>query len=120
MDIETLHGRLQTLVAELGTKPYGFFAILGVPGDDRLDLRAQNQRWDFIRSETWHSLDLSTYLVWAISDNGDLLWWNGDRTIAMDPRSTTFISEPVDPRQFIRLAGMGKLGKIFPVLTSTR
>ncbi len=116
MDIQTLHLELQGLVAEFGERPFDFFTILGQSNESNLNLRAQNEQWGFVKSETWHSLDLSNYLLWSISDNGDLLWWNGDQTIAMDHRSSTFVSEPVAPRQFIRLAGMGKIGQIFPSL----
>ena len=114
MDFATLNAELRELVAEFGNRPYNFFTILGQPGEPDLDLRIHNERWEFIKSETWHCLDLSQYLLWSGSDNGDLLWWNGEQTIAMDHRSATFISEPVGPRQFIRLVGLDKVGRIFP------
>ena len=114
MDIHALNTELQELVAEFGSRPYGFFTILGLTDEPRLDLRAQNSQWGFIKEEKWHSLDLSNYFLWCISDNGDLLWWNGEQTIAMDPRGSAFVSEPVQPRQFIRLVGMGNVGQIFP------
>lgn len=116
MDAETLQRELGTLIAEFGGRPYDFFTILSLTEEDPLNLRTENQRWEFVKAETWHSLDLSGYVLWSVSDNGDLLWWNGEQTIAMDPRSSSFISEPVGPTQFIRLAGMGKLGQVFPPL----
>jgi hypothetical protein len=118
MDIDALQRELEAVVAEFGQRPYNFFTILAASGGGPVSLRTQNQRWEFIKSETWHSLNLVDYILWSVSDNGDLLWWNGDRIIAMDPRSSTFISEPVRPLQFIRLAGMGKLGQVFPALSS--
>lgn len=53
-------------------------------------------------------------MLWSISDNGDLLWWNGEQTIAMNPRDGTYLSEPVSQRGFIRLVGLNKVGRLFP------
>jgi hypothetical protein len=116
MDVDGLQSELQELVSEFGRRPYAFFTILGSSDESGLDLYKQNERWAFVKSETWHSLDLSAYVLWSVSDNGDLLWWDGSQTIAMDHRASMFVSEPVAPRQFIRLAGMGKIGKVFPPL----
>ena len=118
MDAQGLQSELHELVSEFGMRPYAFFTILGSSDEPNLDLSTQNERWAFVKAETWHSLGLSAYVLWSISDNGDLLWWNGDQTIAMDHRASTFVSEPVAPRQFIRLAGMGKIGNAFPSLES--
>ena len=114
MDTASLTRELQALVAEHKGRPYGFFTILGDSENPDEDLSAQNEAWSYIKKETWHSLDLANYFLWGISDNGDLLWWNGEQTIAMNPRDSVLVSEPVAPRQFIRLVGMGKIGRIFP------
>ena len=118
MNFQGLQSELEGVISEFGARPYGFFTILGSSDEPRLDLHKQNEIWAFVKAETWHSLDLSAYVLWSISDNGDLLWWNGDQTIAMDHRASTFVSEPVAPRQFMRLAGTGKIGSVFPPLGS--
>lgn len=121
MDPVTMEAELKRVIAEHGERPFGFFSILQASGNPNLDLQAQNKGWEFIKLETWHSLDLTTYILWAISDNGDLLWWNGEQTIAMNPRDATYISEPVSPSLFIRLARLGKVGRPFPTgLESTQ
>jgi len=114
MELEKIHNEIDSVVAEFGKRPYDFFTILTNSNDPTLDLQNQNSQLEFVKAETWHSLDLSSYVLWAISDNGDLLWWNGSQTIAMAHRDSTFVSEPVRPKQFIRLVGMGKVGRIFP------
>ncbi len=114
MDMITIEKELGELVIEYGERPYDFFSILVPSAIPNMDIQTQNERWEFVKSESWHGLDLSGYLLWAISDNGDLLWWNGSQTIAMDHRSSRFVSEPTRPRQFMRLVGMGKIGRIFP------
>lgn len=105
---------LEAVLQDFGARPYGFFSILDDSDNPNLNLRKQNTDWDFIKSECWHSLDLSSYMLWSISDNGDLLWWNGEQTIAMNPRDGTYLSEPVSPRVFIRLVGLNKVGRLFP------
>lgn len=114
MKKEELTKELKELVDEFGTYPYDFFNILQNSDNPNLDIDIQNKQWEFVKGETWHSLNLSGYLLWAVSDNGDLLWWNGAQTIAMNHRASEFMSIPVRPRQFIRLIGMGKVTGIFP------
>jgi hypothetical protein len=53
-------------------------------------------------------------MLWSISDNGDLLWWNGSQTVAVNPRSSEFMSLSVSPKQFRKLVGMGKVTGMFP------
>lgn len=65
---------LEAVLQDFGARPYGFFSILDDSDNPNLDLRKQNTDWHFIKSERWHSLDLSSYILWSISDNGDLLW----------------------------------------------
>jgi hypothetical protein len=105
---------IDTLIEEFGENPMQFFWILHESPNENLDFQKQNEVWALIKAETWHSLDLSHYWLWAISDNGDLLWWNGDRTIAMHPRDGDFISEPGSPSQFIRLLVSGRSCSFFP------
>jgi hypothetical protein len=116
MELREIHIEIDSVLAEFGERPYDFFTILTDSEDPNIDLQNQNSKREFVKAETWHSLDLSAYVLWAISDNGDLLWWNGSQTIAMAHRDSTFVSEPVGPKQFIRLIGMGKVGQIFPDL----
>jgi len=114
MNKEEVTKELSAISAEFGYYPYGFFNILHNSDNPNLDFDEQNKGWEFVKNEDWHNLDLSNYLLWSISDNGDLLWWNGSQTVALNPRGSEFISVPVNPKQFIRLVGMGKIGNIFP------
>ena len=114
MNKETITKVLESLSKEIGDYPYNFFNILHRSSNPNIDLEKQNISWEFIKTEKWHSLDLNNYLLWSISDNGDLLWWNGEQIIAMNPRASEYISVPVEPKQFIRLVGMGKIVGIFP------
>lgn len=114
METPKVKAELEAVCQDFGARPYGFFSILDDSDNPNLNLRKQNIGWDFIKSERWHSLDLSSYILWSISDNGDLLWWNGEQTIAMNPRDGTYLSEPVSPRGFIRLVGLNKVGRLFP------
>jgi len=114
MDIPVLNEELRALLEEYGPYPYEFFNILTTTENDNLCLESQNAQWSELKRESWHSLNLESYNLWAISDNGDLLWWNGEQTIAMNPRDQEFMSLHVNPKQFIRLIGMGKVTGIFP------
>ena len=111
---EEISKELESLAEEFGGYPYQFFTILCSSDNPNVDFETQNQEWGFIKNETWHSLNLDDYFLWSVSDNGDLLWWNGEQTIAMNPRASEFMSLPVRPKQFIRLVGMGKVTGIFP------
>ncbi len=64
---------LEAVLQDFGARPYGFFPLLETTDNPNLNLRKQNIGWDFIKSERWHSLDLSSYILWSISDNRDLL-----------------------------------------------
>ena len=114
MKKEEIAKELESLTEEYGGYPYQFFTILCSSENPNVDFETQNQEWEFIKNEKWHSLNLGGYLLWSVSDNGDLLWWNGEQTIAMNPRASEFMSLPVRPKQFIRLIGMGKVTGIFP------
>lgn len=113
MDLMKLQNELGFIIEEYGAYPYEFFNILQNSENKYLDLETQNELWSDLKSEEWHDLNLRQYLLWAISDNGDLLWWNGKQTVAMNPRSMEFMSLPVHPQQFIKLIGMGKVKGIF-------
>ena len=114
MNTKEITNELSALTEEYGTYPYNFFNILQSSKNPNLDFETQNREWEFVKNEEWHNIDLSKYLLWAVSDNGDLLWWNGAQTIAMNPRASEFMSMPVAPKQFIQLIGMGKVTGIFP------
>lgn len=114
MDLVKLQSQLALLIEEYGVYPYEFFNILHNSENVNLDLEAQNELWNDLKSEEWHDLNLEQYLLWAISDNGDVLWWNGVQTIALNPRDQEFMSLPVSPIQFIRLIKLGKVIGIFP------
>ncbi|MEM8599430.1 MAG: hypothetical protein AAGF99_05890 [Bacteroidota bacterium] len=111
---DIVRAEIREVVAVHGTYPLRFFSILDSSGSPSLDFETRNAEYDYIRAETWHSLDLSDYRLWAYSDNADLLWWNGDQTILMDYRGSAFISIGVRPSQFIRLVAMGKYASFFP------
>ncbi|MES9970207.1 MAG: hypothetical protein ABW092_09250 [Candidatus Thiodiazotropha sp.] len=114
MNKEQTQRELSKLIDEYGNYPYNFFNILQNSNNPNIDFETQNKEWQLVKDEEWHNLDLYNYLLWAISDNGDLLWWNGKQTVAMNPRASEFMSLPVGPKQFIRLIGMGKVTGIFP------
>ena len=105
---------LAEVIEEFGENPYGFFNILRDSDNPVIDIFKANESLESLKSEEWHSLKMKEYTLWAISDNGDCLWWNGEQTVAMNPRSFEFMSLPVQPKQFIRLIGMGKVTGIFP------
>lgn len=114
MKKEIIEKELKELVEEFGDYPYEFFTILLKSDNPNIDFDSQNKNWEFVKDETWHSIDLSSYILWSISDNGDLLWWNGQQTILMDHRGSEFLSTPVNPHQFIRLVGLKKFVGILP------
>ena len=114
MDISVITKELDSLIEDQGVYPYKFFNILRECENSNLDIEAQNKVWEDLKQESWHSLNLKSYMLWSISDNGDLLWWNGSQTVAMNPRSSEFMSLSVSPKQFIKLVGMGKVTGIFP------
>jgi hypothetical protein len=114
MNMMDVKHEIEALIAEFGGNPFGFLWVLRDSENENLDFAKQNERWAFIKTESWHSLDLADYQLWAVSDNGDLIWWNGDRVIAMAPRDREFVSTPVRPSQFLRLLKSGKNFTIFP------
>ncbi len=114
MDHSKLFVELDSLIEDCGVYPYRFFNILHRSENPNLDLIKQNEIWQDVKTEEWHDLKLEAYSLWAISDNGDLLWWNEEQTIAMNPRAQEYMALPVNPRQFIRLIGLGKVTGIFP------
>ena len=114
MEKEKIKKEIQLLVTKFGTYPYDFFNILTDSKNPFLDYDTQNNEWAFIRGESWHDINLEAYQLWATSDNGDLLWWNGTQTILMNPRDQEFISMPIRPAQFIELVKLGKVGKLLP------
>ena len=105
---------LAGLIKEFDLNPLHFFWILHDSDNENLDFRNKNIEWAFVKSESWHNLDLADYQLWAISDNGDLLWWNGEQTVAMRPRDQEFISTPARPSQFVRLLASGRAYSYFP------
>jgi hypothetical protein len=111
MDIKQ---EINGIIKEFGGNPFGFFWILHDSPNENVDFAIQNKKWAIIKSDTWHSLDLNEYQLWAISDNGDLLWWNGNQVIAMAPRDMEFLSAHIRPSQFIRLLQVGKRFALFP------
>ncbi len=68
---------------------------------------SENKEYSFIKSESWHNLNLEAYDLWAVSDNGDYFWWNGSQTVVMNPRSSKFISLPSTPRSLIKAISKG-------------
>jgi len=105
---------LKLIIQQFGQNPLGFFWILHKSENENLDFEKMNERWAFIKNESWHSLNMASYALWAISDNGDLLWWNSEQTVAMRPRDYEFISLAVAPSQFIRLLASGVTHSFFP------
>ena len=109
-----LRRELVRVIETFGGNPLEFFWILHDSENPNLDFMNQNEVWAAIKDEPWHCLDLSDYQLWAISDNGDLMWWNGQQTVARRPRDCEFISVPVGPLQFMRLLVSGTFGGFFP------
>jgi hypothetical protein len=114
MNPSRLSAELDFLIRECGVYPYKFFNVLHHSENPNLDLTKQSEIWQDIKDEEWHDLKLENYSLWAITDNGDLLWWNEKQTIAMNPRAQEYMAFPVNPKQFIRLIGLGKVTGIFP------
>ena len=114
VDRETINRELESVIKEYGVYPFKYFNILLSSENPNIDFDKQNEGWSFVKNEKWHSLDMSNYVLWCISDNGDLLWWNGDQIIAMNPRASEYMSLPVGPAKFIDLVGIGKVTGIFP------
>lgn len=99
---ERLRTERELLLREFGPNPMNFFWILNESENRNLDSRTQNEQWAFVKAERWHDLNLEGYAIWAISDNGDLLWWNGARVIVMSPRTRDFFSIRASPSQLLR------------------
>ncbi|WP_154662548.1 hypothetical protein [Solimonas flava] len=114
MKAEAIKAEAASVIRQFGANPLGFFWVLHDSENENLDFEKQNERWAFVKSESWHSLNMAAYSLWAISDNGDLLWWNGEQTVAMRPRDYEFISRAVAPSQFIRLLVSGVEHSFFP------
>lgn len=114
MDLVEIQGELASIIEEHGIYPYKFFNILHSSENVNLDLAKQNELWSYLKKEAWHDLKLERYLLWSISDSGDLLWCNGEQVVAINPRAFEFMSLPVAPKQFIKLVGLGKVTGIFP------
>lgn len=114
MDLAKLQNELNSIIEEYGTYPYEFFNILHNSENANLDLQTQNELWSDLKQQEWHDLNLTRYVLWAISDNGDVLWWNGVQTVAINPRAQEFMSLAVSPQQFIKLVKLGKVTGIFP------
>ncbi len=114
MNPSRLSAELDSLIQECGVYPYNFFNVLHHSENPNLDLTKQNEIWQDIKNEEWHDLKLENYSLWGITDNGDLLWWNEKQTIAMNPRAQEYMALPVNPKEFIRLIGLGKVAGIFP------
>ena len=100
--------------ARHGRNPLGFIWLLDSADNSSLNFEAQNEKWKSVRAESWHSVDLDQYRLWAISDNGDLFWWNGEQTLVMAPRDREFFSVGVAPDQFLSLRKSGRFSSFFP------
>ena len=114
MNKERITEAIDIAISEFGANPFEFFWILTKSENPNLDFEEQNKGWSFVKSEDWHSLNLEKFYLWAISDNGDLLWWDGQETILMNPRDNAYLSEPASPKQFLNLVKLNKVGKIIP------
>ena len=111
---EDVRVAIREVEAAFGSNPLGYFWLLQLTGGDHLDYDAVNRLHDNVRNKSWHSLRLHDYRVWALSDNGDMLWWNGDQTIAMDGRAREFVSVAVRPLQFMKLVSERRYSQLFP------
>ena len=100
---------ISKIIEVFGDYPFCFFGLLK---GELYGLK--NAEFDFIKSENWHNVNLDSYALWAISDNGDLLYWNGEQTLIMSPRNQEFHSLRVWPEQLMRLVQTKKTWGIFP------
>ncbi len=102
------------IISEFGLYPYDFFRILSESETPHLDIHLENDQWKHIKDEEWHDLEMSEYVLWATSDNCDLIWWNGERVVAMNPRSFEFMSLKIKPLNFMKEIPRGSITGIFP------
>ena len=114
MDKRQVLAVISEIEKEFGKFPHDFFRLLSDSEIKHYDYDSENQTWSFIKEETWHNIDMTKYVLWATTDNGDLMWWNGERVIAMSPRDFEFMSIKMRPINFIREITSGTITGIFP------
>lgn len=99
---------------EFGKSPFDFFNLLLDDDCEIFDYDLENKRWSHVKKDDWHDLNMEKYILWATTDNADLIWWNGERIIAMNPRSFQFMSLNIRPLNFIKEIPRGTITGIFP------
>ncbi|MCW8930750.1 MAG: hypothetical protein OQL19_10975 [Gammaproteobacteria bacterium] len=105
---------IEKIEKEFGLFPYDFFRLLTDCENKGFDYESENKTWGYIKDEGWHDLNMDNYILWATTDNADLIWWNGERVIAMSPRSSEYMSIKIRPLNFIREISRGTITGIFP------
>ena len=83
---------LEELIKNWSVYPFEFFNILHDPSNHDFTIENENENWDFVKSEEWHNLNLDGFILWATSDNGHLLYWNGQQILMLMPRDFEFHS----------------------------
>lgn len=101
-------------IASFGLYPFDYFRLLDKSDNPNLYFSAMNQSTEFIKFESWHSLKLATYYLWATTDNGEYIWYDGHQIIAMNARDHMFISVLATPRQFLTMVKRGSHFDLFP------
>lgn len=114
MKRETIFCELTKCHSEFGDRPFDFFRLLKPNSGEQLDFDLENTSWMSVKSDNWHSLDLSGYVLWATSDNADLLWWNGSFVISMNPRAREYAFVNLNPNMFLKQLQDGLKLHVYP------
>ena len=92
----------ETLVRQFGEYPHEFVWILRVNTENKhLNLDEQSRLWkDTLGKYPINGFDHRAWTLWAISDNGDLLFHDHSKRVAIvDPRVNDFAIHPITPQQ---------------------
>ena len=106
--------QIEKIVEVYGDRPLDYFCML-VDGDHKvLSFDLQNSLSEELKLEAWHSLNLENYWMWALSDNGEYLFWDGQQVVILNSRSFKFLSVHMPPFNLIRNLIAGIRIDIFP------
>ena len=105
---------LEKLTADYGSNPLEYFHILVDKPHKVLNFDLQNKLCSDLKSESWHGLNLNAYWMWALTDNGEYLFWDGQQMILMEPKDFSFTSLHTSPFRFMRNLMSGRNIEVLP------